>query len=109
MRPATIILTVLLFLPAIGYSATYYVPDDYPTIQEAINGSLDGDTIIVRPGTYMENINFIGKAITLKSEQGSVFTILDGNQTGRPVKFDHGEGKDSVIQGFTITNGVTGT
>ena len=38
---------------------TIWVPDDYPTIQGAIDAALDGDTVIFRPGTYVENINFL--------------------------------------------------
>lgn len=37
-------------------SATIYVPDDYPTIQAAVNAASPGDTIIVRDGTYYENV-----------------------------------------------------
>ena len=58
-------------------AATIYVPDDYPTIQGAINAAVDFDTIIVRPGTYVENIDFAGKAITVKSEDGPDVTVID--------------------------------
>jgi len=44
-------------------SDTIHVPADYPTIQEAINTSVNGDTVLVAPGTYVENIDFVGKAI----------------------------------------------
>ena len=43
------------------------VPGDYTTIQEAISASVNGDTILVDEGTYFENINFIGRAITIAS------------------------------------------
>jgi predicted outer membrane repeat protein len=78
---------------------------DFTTIQDAIDSAFSGDTIIVRDGTYVENINFGGKAITLQSENGPATTIIDGNFSGTVVTFNSGEGSDSVLDGFTITNG----
>jgi len=43
------------------------VPDDYETIQEAIHESEDGDSVLVQPGIYTENITFEGKGITVAS------------------------------------------
>ena len=60
------------------------------------------------PGTYLENIDFIGKAVTLQSIGGSSVTAIDGNQAGSVVVFGNGEGPDSVLDGFTLMNG-TGT
>ncbi len=100
----------IIFLLSLGLAqgATIYVPDQYGTIQGAIDAARHGDTIIVRPGTYYENIYFLGKAITLRSEVGPYVTTIDGNQNGRVVNFKRGEGPDSVIEGFTVTNGRTG-
>jgi parallel beta-helix repeat protein len=83
---------------------TLYVPDDYATIQEAIVASSNGDTIIVRPGLYQENIDFLGKAITLKSEYGPETTILDGNYVYHLalVTFKSWEDMNSVLDGFTL-------
>jgi predicted outer membrane repeat protein len=81
------------------------VPGDYPTSQAAIDAAVDGDTIIVSPGTYYENIDFQGKAITIKSKHGPDVTVLDGGGAGSVVTFQGGEGPDSVLEGFTITNG----
>ncbi len=50
---------------------TWYVPDDYATIQSGIDAIQIGDTLIVRDGTYFENIHFNGNEIILKSEHGA--------------------------------------
>ncbi len=94
---------VLLCTPAIA--AVIIVPDDHATIQEAIDAAVPGDTVLVKPGTYHENIDFTGKAVTVESEQGPAVTIIDGNQADTVVTFANAEGEDSVLQGFTVTNG----
>ncbi|MHC4942115.1 MAG: right-handed parallel beta-helix repeat-containing protein [Planctomycetota bacterium] len=100
-----IFLVAVMSIPVLAFSATIIVPDDYPTIQEAIDAAANKDRVIVKPGTYVENIDFLGKAITVESEQGPEFTVIDGNEIGSCVKFTHGEGRDSILQGFKITNG----
>ncbi len=100
----TIALVYLVSAGAFAQS-TWYVPDDFGTIQEAINASIHGDMVVVRPGTYVENIDFIGKAITVKSELGADVTTINGNRSGSVVIFQNGEGHDSVLEGFRIMNG----
>jgi hypothetical protein len=60
---------------------------------------------LVAPGTYVERINFKGKAITVKSSGGSSLTTINGNQGGSVVTFITAEGPSSIIDGFTLTNG----
>ena len=81
------------------------VPANYPTIQSAINAASNGDTVVVAPGTYVENINFNGKAIILTSSNGAAATIIDGNHNGTVVTFNHSETLSTVLSGFTIRNG----
>src|SRR5262249_6581215 len=81
------------------------VPTDQPTIQLAINTAINGDTALVSPGTYNENINFNGKAITVKSESRPQNTIINGGKLGSVVTFNSGEGRDSILNGFTLQNG----
>ncbi|MCP4771839.1 MAG: hypothetical protein GY879_10575, partial [Planctomycetes bacterium] len=102
LLPLLFVLGLAAHLPA---QSTWYVPDDFTTIQAGIDGSSNGDAVIVRDGTYVENIDFNGKAITLKSENGPATTIIDGNQAGSVVTIANGEGSDSVFEGFTVTNG----
>lgn len=100
-----IILSAFLLISTTAFSRTIYVPDHCSTIQGAIDVCSNGDTVIVRPGTYVEIINFVGKAITVKSEHGAAVTVIDGNQAESVVTFENGEQADSVLDGFTITNG----
>ncbi|MHC5210908.1 MAG: right-handed parallel beta-helix repeat-containing protein, partial [Planctomycetota bacterium] len=81
------------------------INDPFCTIQVGISAAMHGDIVLVMPGTYVENIDFMGKAITVKSSDGPASTIIDGNKSGSVVTFDKLEGKDSVLEGFTITNG----
>jgi len=78
----------------------------YCTIGLGIAAAQKGDTVHVLPGTYVENIDFAGKAITVKSRNGPSVTTIDGNQKGSVVVFRNGERLDSVLDGFTITNGI---
>jgi len=84
-----------------------YVPEDYLTIQGAIDAATDGDEIIVAPGTYFEAINFLGKAVYLHSSDGPDVTTIDatGLETS-VVTCDSSESSDTVLEGFTITGGI---
>ena len=110
----------------LGRPATVWVDDDWTSgscgghtwqvdafkvIQNGIDGvAASGGTVIVYPGTYTENIDFKGKAITVRSmeplEPGAVnLTIIDGNDAGSVVTFDSGETSSSQLIGFTVRNG----
>jgi len=88
-------------------------PADFNNIQAAIDDSNDGDTVLVANGTYTghgnRDIDFHGKAITVKSENGPETCIIDCNGTEatphRGAHFHSGEDANSAIIGFTITNG----
>ena len=84
---------------------------DYTTIQEGINNASDGDIVLVYPGTYYENIDYIGKNITVASRYYTTSdeayidsTIIDGNNNGSCVVNKDG-GIEAGIQGFTIQHG----
>ncbi len=105
---------------------TITVPDDFPTIQGAIDAATSGDTVIVKPGTYFEQLVMKDgiKLISDSSDRGNdqvavadarlklpkraLRTIIDGSKS-QPSKhgmidFDPGVGRTSIIDGFTIQN-----
>lgn len=111
-----ICLSLLTFnLPAMALIIN--VPSQYTTIQSAINASSNGDTVLVLPGTYFENIIYRGKKIVLTSlyYQSNDYsfiqtTIINGSNPSHPdsascVRMHNGEDSTTVLQGFTITGG----
>lgn len=84
---------------------TIVVPDQYPTIQQAINAAAPGTRIVVREGVYPGSITFLGKAVEVVSERGPAVTVLDGGGSGPIVYFANREGRDTLLEGFTIRNG----
>jgi predicted outer membrane repeat protein len=90
------------------YSSTYYVPDDFPTINAATCSGHHGAIIIVRDGVYTgpgnRDITFCGYALTIKSENGPQNCVIDCQNLGRACDFNSGVTSDAVLEGFTITN-----
>lgn len=92
------------------------VPLQYTSIQSAINDAAEKDVIVVQPGIYYENINFLGKKITVQSTDPDdpavvAATIIDGSAPADParasvVTFCSGEDNESILTGFTIRGGT---
>ncbi len=91
---------------AMAFAGVINVPGDFATIQGAID-AVRGDEIVVAAGTYLEHIDFTGKAVTVRSAGGPALTTIDGESTGTVVTCVNGEGPDTVLRGFTITGGLT--
>ncbi len=82
--------------------------DPFCSIQDAINNAVDADEIVVAPGAYFETIDFLGKAITLRSSDGPDVTTIDAGGrfgAGSVVTCDSAEGPESVLKGLSITGG----
>lgn len=79
---------------------------DAPTIQAGIDSACAGDNVLVGVGTYIENINFMGKDVVVRSQLGAAATVLDGSsQELSTVLFISGESRFAVLEGFTVTGG----
>ncbi len=122
MRHLLLLLIFLCVLIIPPVSATVIdVPGDAATIQGGIDLAVDGDTVIVDTGLYVELISFKGKNIVVTSrfifdEDPAIIdaTIIDGAvpvrgnpepDTASVVRFVGGEGPGAMLAGFTITNG----
>ncbi|NIA17428.1 MAG: hypothetical protein GWO86_03670, partial [Planctomycetes bacterium] len=124
-RQLFVFLLILASLTEIAGAATYYVNgscgnDSWTglsqicsdpngpklTISAGIAAASNGDTVIVADGTYSgasnKNLNFEGKAITLRSENGPNSTTINCEFAGRGFSFQNGEDSNSVLDGFLI-------
>ncbi len=117
-------LALAAILPDCAFGATWYVDASVPssgdgltwgtafkTLQEGIDGSSHGDTVLVAPGIYAGGIKFNGKDIIVTSTNpgdpavvGS--TAIDGGTWG--VQFDATEDESCTLSGFTVRSAVQG-
>ena len=108
------IYSLISLLPLISFSQIIEVKQDgtgsYTTIQDAVNSATEGDTVLIWPGTYYENVDMLGKSISLASlalTTGDVnykySTIINGNKTGTCILVIGS--LHATIYGLTLTNG----
>ena len=98
-----VLLPCMLVGASTAPAATLRVPAEHATIQLAISAASAGDVILIGAGTYYENLQLLGKSLTLRGESGADFTTIDGQQSGRVILFDGG----GVVEGLKIRNGVS--
>ena len=93
-------------------ATTILVPTDQPNIQAGIDVAVDGDTVLVLPGTYSgpgnTEIHFDAKQVIIRSSEGAAATIIDGGGVARAFSLRYSAGPDPVIEGFTMINGNGG-
>lgn len=93
--------------PIASAQQTLVVPRDHATVQAAITAAQSGDRIQVLPGTYVENIDLLGKFLVVESVGGPDVTILDGSSRSDSVVLaNKGEPSGTTIRGFRITGGA---
>jgi hypothetical protein len=116
-------IAIVLCSPYLLGGATLKVPEDYATIQEALDAAEQRDSVVVAPGTYSEALTFPGLAITLTSENPkdpavvarTILTLPKPTGGGRAgggirlkfsvVLFDQGQDQECHLTGFTIQGG----
>ena len=106
---------------ALAHAGVINVPADQPSVQQAVAAAVDGDEIIIAPGVYFEQVDLLGKAITLRSTDPDdpavvAATVIDGGNDpdlagfpqnpGSTITASSGETQDTRLVGLTITGGA---
>lgn len=115
MKIIAIMTIASLMIPAMTDATIINIPRDFPTIQDGIEAAADGDTVMADPGRYFEEINFLGRNITVASRfiitgaPSDIFsTIIDGDSAHTVIRVENGEDSTASLVGFTITHGLGG-
>jgi hypothetical protein len=111
MIKAAAFTALLIFSPILVSATVINIPADYPTIQQGIDASADGDTVLLQPGTYYESVLIDSVSVTLASNYifssdtlDILNTIIDGDSTSSAL-ISMGDSSDSLnLKGMTIRN-----
>jgi len=109
---AIVLIVIVLFSAVTATARVLNIPLDFQTIQAGIDSAGAGDTVLVQPGRYDENLHFSGRAIVVAScflnSRNPAYidsTIIDGGGRSSVVRFTRHEDSTTALIGFTITNG----
>ena len=84
----------------------WLIPVDFAAIQDAIDAALDGDQVCVSAGSYLENLDYLGKSLRIEGVDGPGATVIDGGGAGSVVTFQDAEPSEATLSGFTLTGGA---
>ena len=108
LRKTTVIVMICFIIGHSAFADIIHVPNNVSTIQEGLIAATEGDTVLVAPGTYVENLFWPAtNGITLLSEAGAESTIIDGFYTSMVI-YIYGVvtiETTTVIDGFTLQHG----
>ena len=91
-------------------AASLMVPQEFSTVQAAIDAAPSNGIVLVGPGSYIGAINTRGKAVKIHALAGPGATVIDGASVNSSlVSVMSGEGPSTVFDGFTVRRGVRGT
>jgi parallel beta-helix repeat protein len=106
MRLVVLVGAGAVLCPSPAAAHTLHVPAQYATIQHALYVASAGDTILVAPGDYYEDIVWPARqSLHLISEAGPEVTSINGMGAGSVIRFPAAVDATTLIEGFTITNG----
>ena len=107
MRKLLAFLIAVALTPGIASGTTHVVPDAFPTIADALAAAAAGDTVLVRSGTYPENLTLVD-GVVLRGEDPGTPPVLDG-MSADPVLTAVSCGPDTRVEDVVVRNGLKAT